>query len=112
MGNSEQGLIDRHRCRILRGRIIRALCRYYGQTPDTIAFEAVRHIADRQEFTAADVRRELAYLIECGYARSPDRKRDALDEDPFLVYGATAKGMQLIGGEISDSSIEVHLPHD
>lgn len=109
---AESTPLDRHKMRVLCGRIVRGLRHVYGRKPNTLGFESVWFVADRKAWTEGQVREAINYLMAAGYVESPDNKRDALDNDPFEIYGLSAKGYQLCSGTIADDSIEVALPYD
>lgn len=97
---------DRQQRRDLRGRILRTCRRVFGSTPNTLTLESIWRGVGRHEWLQFAVQEEVRYLLDLGYLQSPDNKRDALDEDAPIVFRLTAKGMQVLNGDLEDASIE------
>ena len=108
---ADDGVLERQKRREIRGSILRTTHRVYGQGGNA-TFISLVHVAgiyvtgnERQKHR--QVREQVTYLIEKEYLREVMEKRDAKDLDPPAVYQLTAKGMDLINGDIEDAAIEL-----
>jgi len=70
-----------------------------------VTAENFAHVAGRDK--RAQIAEEIRYLVDKGYLREIAAKRDALDHSPPTVYQLTARGVELLNGDIEDGSIEL-----
>jgi hypothetical protein len=103
---SERDVIERQKRRELRGSILRTARLVYGDEGRVTIGNCLR-VAGKHIWREQQVAEEAHYLVEKGYLQRHDTKRDQRDEDPPVVYSLTAKGMDLINGDIADEAIEL-----
>ncbi len=102
---SGHDLAQREMRRLLRAKILRAARIFYGQTPNTLGLPTIMRLAGRFEVHENDLREEIQYLVDLKYLERRARKIDALDTDPEVVWCLTARGMQILNGDLEDLSI-------
>src|SRR4051794_7257786 len=100
MSESDPDLLLRQQRRELRATILRTAKLVYGQG-GKVTFENFAHVAGRDK--RALITEEVRYLVDKGYLREISAKRDALDHAPPTVYQLTARGVELLNGDIEDA---------
>lgn len=98
---------ERHKRRVLRGRILRSARKLWGQKPNTLMIDSLHRGVDKYEYGLRDVQEEVAYLVSKNYLQEVKRLGDALDKVGFMAYCLTGHGWSLLNGDFPDESIEV-----
>lgn len=103
---SESEVLERQKRRGLRGSILRTARAVYGQGGNVTA-ENCHHVAGRHNWKLAQVQEEIRFLVDKGYLADASTKRDALDREPPAVYRLTARGLEVLNGDVEETSIEL-----
>jgi len=85
----------------LRGAILDFLRKVYPSEVEELNIIGVFY----QYYKDKDIRQALAYLTDKGYIERKERKHPVYRRKKLVFYKATAKGIDLLEGTISDDGI-------
>ena len=103
---SDKEVMERQGRRELRGSILRTAHIVYAEG-GRVTLDNFRHVAGKHTWTLAQVTQEVRYLAEKGYLEEHKILRDARDDEPPIVYSLTARGVDLLNGDLTDDAIEL-----
>ncbi|HVS73098.1 MAG TPA: hypothetical protein VHQ47_17720 [Phycisphaerae bacterium] len=103
---NDDDIVKRNKIRRLRGSLLRTARTAYGDDAG-VAIENLHHVAGRSRWTEAQILAEVQYLIDMGMLERREFRRDKLDREPLCDFRLTARGIQLLNGDIEEPSIEL-----
>lgn len=103
---NDHGLAERQRNRELRASILRAAKITLG-TKTTVTVENCWRIAGKTNYRRFEVVEQINYLVMKSYLVEHAVKRDARDDAPPTTYAITARGFDVLNGDIADEAIEI-----